>query len=148
MCCSVLSTSCSKPTESSVHAFSLHKTDFSSYDCLLMVVFKLFSNEVLFEVEFQTKIIRATTSDLGAVVTWRQEFIAPWLIVLGGSCSVSYVYDFQYRWLRLILKIGVFITWIYGRNNIKTLYVRWYTAFSIIFQFMEVRGCKLWAACS
>jgi hypothetical protein len=62
-----------------------------------MVVIKLVINEVLIEVEFQTKIVGATTSDLGAVVTWCQEFIAPWLMVLGGSCSVSYVYDFQYR---------------------------------------------------
>jgi hypothetical protein len=62
----------------------------------LTVVIKLVINEVLMEAEFQTKIIGATTSDVGAVVTWRQEFIAPWLMVLGGSCSVSYVYDFQY----------------------------------------------------
>lgn len=60
------------------------------------MVIKLVINEVLMEAEFQTKIIGATTSDVGAVVTWRQEFIAPWLMVLGGSCSVSYVYDFQY----------------------------------------------------
>ena len=64
---------------------------------LLIVVIKLVINKVLIEVEFQTKILGATTSDLGAVVTWRQEFIAPWLMVLGGSCSVPYVYDFQYR---------------------------------------------------
>ena len=61
-----------------------------------MVVIKLVNNEVLTEVEFHTKIIGGTTSDLGAVVTWHQEFSAPWLMVLGGSCLVSYVYDFQY----------------------------------------------------
>jgi hypothetical protein len=63
----------------------------------MMVVIKLVISEALIEVELKKKIIGATTSDLGAVVTWRQEFIAPWLMVLGGSCSVSYVYDFQYR---------------------------------------------------
>jgi len=30
----------------------------------------------------------------------------------------------------------------------KQLYVRWCTTFSTILQFMEVWGCKLWAACS